>query len=165
MFRPAKLSQRFLIQLLRFLDSIRGLKTIVYRASNNSKRMVENTLAQVFKRRPLDAPTIRVLGGCYCQCWTPDHHLISRDCMDFCWTQPNTLWLWLEGMTANQRLQRVTDAIEGSITPQLFFKHKGLMTIGCLMCHKSSECVHDKRSKPGRIEPNGDVGTASDSMW
>ncbi|KAI4174524.1 MAG: hypothetical protein LQ343_002281 [Gyalolechia ehrenbergii] len=63
LFGPSKPSQRFLVNIVRLLDSIPGQKTIEYRASNNRKRMVGNTLAQLFKSRRPDAPSIRVLGG------------------------------------------------------------------------------------------------------
>ncbi|KAI4143748.1 MAG: hypothetical protein L6R39_004466 [Caloplaca ligustica] len=164
LFGPSNPSQRFLVRLVRFLDSIPGEKTIEYRASNNSKRMVGNTLAQVFRQRAADAPTIRILGGCYCQCWTPGFHLAFHGCRDFSWTRSNTLWPWLDLMKRDKHSNKRKNAIEGSITPQFSFKHKGPM-IGCLLCHKRSNCVHDARLKPGRIKPNGSTEAAVFSMW
>ncbi|KAI4189521.1 MAG: hypothetical protein L6R41_001429 [Letrouitia leprolyta] len=65
LFGPSTPSQRFLYYLVRLLDAIPGQKTIEYRASNHRKRMVGNTLAEVFGWRHMDAPSIKVLGGWY----------------------------------------------------------------------------------------------------
>lgn len=164
LFGPGHPSQRFLVRLVRFLDSIPGQKTIVYRASNNCKRMVGNILAEVFRHRTPDAPTIRILGGCYCQCWTPPFHTTSRHRRGRGWTGPDTLYPWVECMHAYKHSNRWGNAIKGSITPRFSLKHKGPI-VGCLLCHKPTECVHDKRLKPGRIGPNADVETAASFLW
>ncbi|KAL8785713.1 MAG: hypothetical protein Q9213_003180 [Squamulea squamosa] len=146
-------SDRFLIKTIRFLDSIPGNKTIEFRGSNNSKRIVGNILAPHFRGRSKDYRTINVIGGCYCQCW------VHKDSNLHEWTGPDTLWPWLRDW--NDR--KASNALKGSVTPQLCHKHKGLLT-GCLMCHKWKECIHDHQNallKPGRIEPNGHPEAAS----
>lgn len=155
LFGPSTPSQRFLVYIVRLLDAIPGQKTIVYRASNNRKRVVGNTLTQVFKNRRLDALPLQVLGGCYCQCWTPRLYANLHGQNDVYWTQANTLWPWLRNWNA----LRAANAIKGSVTPKFSFKHKGPM-LGCLLCHKQSDCIHEAQLKPGRIKPDGDAVTA-----
>ncbi|KAL8973958.1 MAG: hypothetical protein Q9197_001807 [Variospora fuerteventurae] len=170
LFGPTKPSQVFLTRFPRLLDCIPGTKTIEFRGSNSRKRMVGNNLAAVFGHRDKDAPTIKVLGGCYCQCWTgpsPGSRVVRNfinwspnmstlHCRDACWTQPDTLCPWLSEWSK----EKAINAVEGSITPKFSFLHKGPI-VGCLLCHKRTECVHDKRSKPGRIEPGGSAWRAS----
>ncbi|KAL8771722.1 MAG: hypothetical protein Q9209_002913 [Squamulea sp. 1 TL-2023] len=149
-------SDRFLIKTIRFLDSIPGNKTIEFRGSNNSKRIVGNILAPHFRDRSKEYRTINVIGGCYCQCW------VHKDSNPHDWTGPDTLWPWLRDWTNT----KARNALKGSITPQLCHKHKGLLT-GCLMCHKRKACIHDDQNKllkPGRIEPNGHPEAASYSI-
>ncbi|KAL8686743.1 MAG: hypothetical protein Q9224_005351, partial [Gallowayella concinna] len=114
---PARPSDRFLIRIIRYLDTIPGEKTIEYRGSNNSKRIVGNILAPHFRDRSDDLPTIRVIGGCYCACWT------RRTPNSTCWTGPDTLWPWLRDWDHH----KAKLAVEGSITPELRRSHKGPM--------------------------------------
>ncbi|KAL9029845.1 MAG: hypothetical protein Q9196_001957 [Gyalolechia fulgens] len=123
LFGPSKPSQRFLFNIVRLLDSIPGQKTIELRASNNRKRMVGNTLAHLFKSRRPDAPSITVLGGCYCQCWTPPLYSELHGAKDLHWTQANTLGPWLR----EWNMLKAENARKGSITPQFCVKHKGPM--------------------------------------
>ncbi|KAI4089896.1 MAG: hypothetical protein LQ348_004721 [Seirophora lacunosa] len=170
LFGSTKPSQVFLARFPRLLDSIPGTKTIEFRGSNSQKKMVGNNLKEVFRHRSKDALTIKVLGGCYCQCWTEPSpasrvirnfinwtpNLSTLHCRDACWTQPDTLWPWLSEWSE----KKATNAAEGSITPKFCFNHKGPI-VGCLLCHKWTECVHDKRSRPGRINPDGIARRAS----
>ncbi|KAL8858435.1 MAG: hypothetical protein Q9178_005116 [Gyalolechia marmorata] len=68
--QPNRPSDRFLIRVIRFLDSIPGHKTIQFRGSNNSKRIVGNILAPHFRGRDPESRTISVVGGCRCLCWS-----------------------------------------------------------------------------------------------
>ncbi|KAL8725928.1 MAG: hypothetical protein Q9166_007056 [cf. Caloplaca sp. 2 TL-2023] len=155
LFGPAgRPSDRFLVKMIRFLDSIPGDKTIEFRGSNNSKSIFANILAPVLRGRSEDSRTIRILGGCYCQCWASSSPY--RDT----WMQPDTLWPWLSDWSN----KKATIAFYGSITPKFCQKHKGPLT-GCLLCWKRKQCSHDARLRPGRIVPEGDPGTAHYTMW
>ena len=140
--QPKRPSDRFLIRTIRFLDSIPGHKTIEFRGSNNSKRIVGNILAPHFRGRDPESRTISVVGGCRCLCWVP------RDSNPYNSTGPNTLWPWLRDW--NDVKAKV--ARDGSIPSCSCRTHKGLLT-GCLMCHRKIKCIHKPRVDPGRIEP------------
>ncbi|KAL8844371.1 MAG: hypothetical protein Q9176_001281 [Flavoplaca citrina] len=150
---PIRPSDRFLMKMIDFLDTLPGRKTIEYRGSNKNKRSVGNILAPYFKKgrknRTEKDQTIRVIGGCYCQCWVHKDSA-KNNCHMHNWTGPDTLWPWLRDWND----EKAKHASRGSCIPKLCPTHKGLLT-GCLMCWKLKECVHDRldrQLRPGRIE-------------
>ncbi|KAL8849805.1 MAG: hypothetical protein Q9221_005221 [Calogaya cf. arnoldii] len=162
---PNRPSDRFLVKMIDFLDTIPGPKTIQYSGSNKNKRIIGNFLAAYFKkgRKKTDDQSINVIGGCYCRCWVSHEDSAQQNInmrrgeMKNNWTGPDTLWPWIRDWDD----EKARHAREGSVTPKLCSTHKGLLS-GCLMCWKRTECMHDQKTmkskllKPGRILPDDD---------
>lgn len=127
---PQRPEERFLLHLIRTLQTLPGRRILVIHGSNREKVRVINIL-----RSSISQSADLVLGSCICYTFratgTPDFPPFRRF-----WFE-NVLWL--------------RNHPHCTLPPFLSRRVKGCL-IGCLLCKIGKGCVHDPAYRPQRLE-------------
>lgn len=135
---PQKPEERFLLCLIKTLQTLPARRILVIHGSNREKVRVGNIL-----RSSASQSTDLVVGGCLCHIHSSKDVRITGPRGDYYNSSPPSR-IWFENVLW------VRNHTHCAMPPTFSRRKKGCLT-GCLLCKVGKACVHDPAYKPRRL--------------